>query len=198
LYHLSVSLQSLDDDSRDYDIPDYEFDSPDLPPQGLYERASAVDEASYRRKFPVLWIILGILILLFIGTLIYVLCGRKNALPTETNIPPAVENPVTEPSPLELPKEIPIIQAPPVQAKPAETSPIPPRIRPATDLHNTVVETIPKDGVIYKIRWGDTLWDISEAYYRNPWLYPRIARFNGISNPDRIISGRSIRIPPKN
>jgi nucleoid-associated protein YgaU len=28
-------------------------------------------------------------------------------------------------------------------------------------------------------------------------LYPRIARYNGIRHPDLIISGRTIRIPPK-
>ncbi|MDR3147256.1 MAG: LysM peptidoglycan-binding domain-containing protein, partial [Treponema sp.] len=61
-----------------------------------------------------------------------------------------------------------------------------------------VPATIPRNGVAYRIRWGDTLWDIAEAFYRNPWLYPRIARYNGIRNPDRIISGTSIRIPPKN
>jgi nucleoid-associated protein YgaU len=61
-----------------------------------------------------------------------------------------------------------------------------------------VPATIPRDGVPYKIRWGDTLWDISAAFYRNPWLYPRIARFNNIRNPNLIISGTTIRIPPKN
>jgi hypothetical protein len=58
-------------------------------------------------------------------------------------------------------------------------------------------QTIPREGVPYKIRWGDTLWDISEAFYRNPWLYQRIARFNAIRNPDFIISGNTIRIPPR-
>jgi nucleoid-associated protein YgaU len=61
-----------------------------------------------------------------------------------------------------------------------------------------VPATIPKGGVPYKIRWGDTLWDISEAFYRDPWRYRRIARFNNIRNPDLIISGRTIRVPPKN
>lgn len=56
---------------------------------------------------------------------------------------------------------------------------------------------IPREGAAYKIRWGDTLWDISEAFYRNPWLYPRIARFNKIRNPDLIIAGTTIRVPPK-
>jgi LysM repeat protein len=59
-----------------------------------------------------------------------------------------------------------------------------------------VPRTIGPEGVRYKIRWGDTLWDIAEAFYRNPWLFSHIARFNKIKNPDLIISGTSIRIPP--
>ncbi|MDR0377926.1 MAG: LysM peptidoglycan-binding domain-containing protein [Spirochaetaceae bacterium] len=58
--------------------------------------------------------------------------------------------------------------------------------------------TIPREGHPYRVRWGDTLWDISEAFYRNPWLYLRIARSNGIRNPDLIVSGKIIRIPSKN
>ncbi|MDR3334634.1 MAG: Hsp70 family protein [Treponema sp.] len=61
-----------------------------------------------------------------------------------------------------------------------------------------VPATIPRKGVMYKIRWGDTLWDISEAFYRNPRLYNYIARFNKIRNPNRIIPGTIIRIPPRN
>jgi nucleoid-associated protein YgaU len=61
-----------------------------------------------------------------------------------------------------------------------------------------VPQTIPRGGAPYTIRWGDTLWDISEAFYRNPWLYPRIARFNAIRDPDFIIAGSAIRIPPRN
>ncbi|WP_296017683.1 LysM peptidoglycan-binding domain-containing protein [uncultured Treponema sp.] len=47
----------------------------------------------------------------------------------------------------------------------------------------------------YRIRWGDTLWDISDAYYKNPWRYKKIARYNKIKNPDLIISGTDIFIP---
>lgn len=52
-----------------------------------------------------------------------------------------------------------------------------------------------KEDIRYKIRWGDTLWDISEAYYKTPWKYPKIAKYNKIRNPDRIISGTTIIIP---
>jgi LysM repeat protein/nitrate reductase NapE component len=50
-------------------------------------------------------------------------------------------------------------------------------------------------GVSYRIKRGDTLWDISSTYYRNPWQYPMIARANGIKNPDLIIAGARIFIP---
>ena len=49
--------------------------------------------------------------------------------------------------------------------------------------------------VNYHIRWGDTLWDISESYYKTPWKYPKIATYNKIKNPDLIIAGTDIKIP---
>ena len=52
-----------------------------------------------------------------------------------------------------------------------------------------------KRDVRYRIKWGDTLWDISESYYKNPWKYHKIARYNKIKNPDLIISGTDILIP---
>ncbi|HPB67042.1 MAG TPA: LysM peptidoglycan-binding domain-containing protein, partial [Spirochaetales bacterium] len=54
-----------------------------------------------------------------------------------------------------------------------------------------------KEGTWHKIKWGDTLWDISIAYYRTPWLYMTIAKANKIKNPDLIISGTWIYIPPR-
>ncbi len=47
----------------------------------------------------------------------------------------------------------------------------------------------------YRVRWGDTLWNIAETYYRNPWQYSSIAQHNGISNPNHIIAGTDILIP---
>jgi nucleoid-associated protein YgaU len=55
---------------------------------------------------------------------------------------------------------------------------------------------IPSGGLRYRLRWGDTLWDVSQAFYRTPWHYRYIARYNGIRNPNRIVSGRTITIPP--
>ena len=61
-------------------------------------------------------------------------------------------------------------------------------VRPATASKST-------GDIVYRIKWGDTLWDIADAYYKNPWRYPRIARYNNIKNPDHIISGTTILIP---
>ena len=49
--------------------------------------------------------------------------------------------------------------------------------------------------VPYTIKWGDTLWDISDSYYKTPWKYMKIADYNHIKNPDIIISGTNILIP---
>lgn len=51
--------------------------------------------------------------------------------------------------------------------------------------------------VRYKVKWGDTLWDLSETYYKTPWLYKKIADYNKIKNPNLIIAGTYIDIPPK-
>ncbi|MBN1835320.1 MAG: LysM peptidoglycan-binding domain-containing protein [Spirochaetales bacterium] len=53
----------------------------------------------------------------------------------------------------------------------------------------------PAGGVWYEIKRGDTLWDIAATYYRNPWLYPRLARANEIVNPDLIFAGSKLFVP---
>jgi len=108
--------------------------------------------------------------------------------------PPPPPPPPPEPAPVEA---TPVIEAP--TTPPPARSPTAARKRPPAPVSSyKVPAVIPKNGVAYQIRWGDTLWDISAAFYRNPWLYPRIARHNNIRNPDVIIAGKTIRIPPKN
>ena len=53
------------------------------------------------------------------------------------------------------------------------------------------------DVVRYQVKWGDTLWDIAQSYYNNPWLYHRIASANKIKNPDYIMAGTILVIPPQ-
>lgn len=50
-------------------------------------------------------------------------------------------------------------------------------------------------GVWYRLKWGDTLWDLSNSFYRTPWLYKIIAVENSIRNPDLIYAGDDIHIP---
>ncbi|MDR3303143.1 MAG: LysM peptidoglycan-binding domain-containing protein [Treponema sp.] len=105
-----------------------------------------------------------------------------------------------EPAPAALAEEAetepPVIAAPVEAPPPTEALPRDRRNPPVASYK--VPTSIPRSGASYRIRWGDTLWDISEAFYRNPWLFPRIARFNNIRNPDIIISGSTIRVPPRN
>ncbi|MDR3311877.1 MAG: LysM peptidoglycan-binding domain-containing protein [Spirochaetaceae bacterium] len=95
---------------------------------------------------------------------------------------------------------------------PAQPEPPPVRIEappPAppssvvTKVPDSVVPAKPKpanpaqEAVRYRIKWGDTLWDLAGTYYKNPWQYRVISRYNGIKNPDRIIAGTIILIPPR-
>ncbi len=59
------------------------------------------------------------------------------------------------------------------------------------------VEPVKPADVRYLIKWGDTLWDLSATYYRNPWLYHVISNANNIKNPDYIIAGTYISIPAR-
>ena len=56
-------------------------------------------------------------------------------------------------------------------------------------------ESVESKGVWYNIKKGDTLWDISATFYRNPWLYYTIVKTNQIKDPDRILAGTKIFIP---
>jgi hypothetical protein len=216
--HLSVSLTSMED-AMDDEIPDFELESGEHPPRGLYDKPSSLQRRE-KKNFP--WALAAIVVvfLLLIGGMLYFffltdtgIALRSGlirpsvasapetpvpAVPAETTVPettaPATQSPAI-PAPA-----VPVISASqqtPTAVGSAEAQPSRTRTLPPVASYR-VPQTIPREGASYRIRWGDTLWDISEAFYRNPWLYPRIARFNNIRNPDLIISGTTIRIPPRN
>lgn len=126
---------------------------------------------------------LGTAIILIAAFFIYQCTADRPLPPPQTAVisSPATVSPAPIPEPAKTVAPAPepaTVEAPP--PPPAQTPP------PAK-----------KEGSWYKIRWGDTLWDLSIAYYRTPWLYKTIAKANKIGNPDLIISGTWIYIPPR-
>jgi nitrate reductase NapE component len=79
---------------------------------------------------------------------------------------------------------------------PAAAAPAPAAPAPAVAPAAPAPAASSPGSVTYRIKKGDTLWDISATYYRNPWLYPRLAKANSIPNPDLIFAGTRITIPP--
>jgi hypothetical protein len=91
------------------------------------------------------------------------------------------------------------------QQKPAEPAPaqegsviIPEEGTPAPEKAGAAPpkEAPKEEGGVYTIKQGDTLWDISNAYLKDPFLWPFIWKANlYISNPDLIYPGNKLAIP---
>jgi proteasome lid subunit RPN8/RPN11 len=47
----------------------------------------------------------------------------------------------------------------------------------------------------YRIKPGDTMWDLSVFFYGTPAAWPKIARPNGITDPNVIQAGSILRVP---
>jgi hypothetical protein len=228
LQHLSVSLVDVAEDDRVNDeIPDFDLELHEDPPLELYDKEPTPRSLARKKRSPWPLLIITVALLLALGGLLYFFffnsrgiairgsfrrntpaatvtpqsqSAPRTAAPASPQAPPqaplASEQPVAVPPVLPPPPLISAAQQPPraaVGENPADRT----RTLPPVASYR-VPQTIPRGGAPYTIRWGDTLWDISEAFYRNPWLYPRIARFNSIRNPDFIIAGYTIRIPPRN
>lgn len=109
--------------------------------------------------------------------------SENNSQTEDSDIQQDIQNEevATEPEPAPEAVEDTVVVAP----EPEVVVPVPPAPKPVEK----------EKDIKYRIRWGDTLWDISDAYYKNPWRYKKIARYNKIKNPDLIISGTDILIP---
>lgn len=184
------------------------------------------EEQHPRRGIPVWLLVILILLGIAALVLGILLLTKKNLAeeehpmaiqPDTTTVIPSEKSPTQEsvdpvPAP-SLPAEEPVTEPPapqPTGAVPIE-QPVPPQpVQPEQPVKQEppVQKTVPavkepvasasgQKAVRYKIRWGDTLWDLSETYYRNPWLYTKIATHNKLKNPDLIISGTYIEIPPQ-
>jgi nucleoid-associated protein YgaU len=213
---LKVSLEALAEEDK-YEVPDFEFskgteesESPSfsdedfegtdsLPPEAdsaqlLADVRSEADAEEAKEKpngglLRIILVALGILLLLLlIGFLIYRFVISPASATTIESAKPAAALPAPAPAKIEAP-------APPPAAAPAPTPAAveTPKVSEPADK----VVAFKKPGVSHKIKWGDTLWDLSYAYYRDPWVYMRIAHANKIKNPDLIICGDKIWIPAK-
>jgi LysM repeat protein len=220
---LSVSLKTLRQNALD-SFPDFDIEpQDDLSGEDTGKTLPATRTWRHPKKIvPVLPLVALIVVILAALFLVwfFVLGGKipfgggnkvpaGQALVTETPPPPPVVQPpppIIEVAPPSPPPPVTPPPPPPVTPPPLVTAKTPPapaktsasRARPVPPVRSyKVPATIPKGGVKYKIRWGDTLWDISQAFYRNPNRYAYLARWNGIKNPNRIISGKTIIIPPR-
>ena len=199
------SSESLD--SGDFELPDFDstpsystndyvasstgedalFDS-------LYEESYKETEKSKKRTtIPV--VVCVICALICVGAVAAILWltkpnlfGKKEETPVETPIEKEVV-------PVEVEKEPEPVVEDFIAAKEDEIIITP---EPVVPVIPEPKEEVKPTEVIYRIKWGDTLWDLAESYYQNPWLYHKIAKANNIKNPDVIISGTDIVIPPLN
>ena len=177
---------------------------------GLYDKETEMGDSSVnveddlkkKTKAPVIiCIICALICLIATALLLFVIPSKYNLLSKKNmkNNTVVVEKTVeTEKTTVEKPETV----LPKVEEKPSvpvavedtvivieeaeEVIPLPPPVKN--------IEEKPKD-ITYKIKWGDTLWDIADTYYKNPWRYKKIASYNKIKNPDYIISGTTILIP---
>ncbi|OGW41624.1 MAG: hypothetical protein A2010_14895 [Nitrospirae bacterium GWD2_57_9] len=67
--------------------------------------------------------------------------------------------------------------------------------QPEPQQRTTSLESVASSGT-YIIKQGDTLWDISNSFLRDPFLWPFIWKANpSITNPDLIYPGNTLVIP---
>ena len=217
---LSVSLDALEEDNL-YDIPDFDIDTTideefieeteedgeeeeyeEEPEEEMFAESAVIAEPierEVRRSNPWLivgLVILGLIILGIAGFFIYrglsgeeippllARGGDQEVVAEEDGEPAEIE----EPAPAEEPEaEEPV----PAEEPPSAAAEEPPsESPPAAGAEPEVL-----GGAWYWIKRGDTLWDLSASFYRTPWRYGIIARWNGIENPDLIYADSKIFIP---
>jgi LysM repeat protein len=119
---------------------------------------------------------------------------RAPSEPMSDDPPAAVDSGETEASPQEPPESTTPVAggaSPAEPAGPAVTGGTAPSVQESTPT-DVIVDG---DSVEYRIRRGDTLWDISETFYGTPWLFSELADANEISNPNLIYAESDLEIP---
>lgn len=168
--------------------------SREIPPLYDQDLPDAIDESCTKKKCriaAVICIICAVLCILAVIGIFLIFPWKKTPVPQAENIvtvePPSqlhMQPPPEEPA---KPEENTIVIIEKETVEKGEV--VPEKAEPAPETKQQAVR--------YRIKWGDTLWDLSDTYYRNPWLYTVIARENKIKNPDVIIAGTYIMIPPR-
>lgn len=174
---------------------------------GLYDKETELgeseneekDDSKKRKTSVIICVICAIICIIAVLLILFVIPSKLNVLKRghSDEEPVAVETPEVEPEEELVPEEEPEPEPEPV----IETSAKEDEIVIIEEAEEVKPEPPappkeePKPDIIYKIKWGDTLWDIADTYYKNPWRYKKIARYNGIKDPDYIISGTKIKIP---
>lgn len=199
-------IEETSSEQEDFDIPSPMAESGGLSFTGLYDKETILgdsagqEEIKKKTKVPVLICIICAIICLIATTLVlFIIPSKYNILGKTTKIDDntvIIESTEYKPSDKtniddEYKKLSEQANVPPAKTneivvieKAEDVIPIPPAVNPKTTKNET-----------YKIKWGDTLWDISNTYYKTPWKYKYIASYNKIANPDHIISGTTITIP---
>jgi hypothetical protein len=180
------------------------------PPPELYGRQKKI-----RSNFP--WpaiIVAGVIIaVLCVGLFFFLNWAQKRVAPNSTTTTSqSAKAPQPEPaSPAIQVQPVPKVPSPAVsesqpqpaqQLLPGTVAPLIQRFSRRRTHRNAPVYSykkpsmIPSKGLRYKVRWGDTLWDIANAFYHNGFAYTRIAWYNNISDAATLIAGTTIVIPP--
>lgn len=161
----------------------------------LYDEDESESEEKKTRLPVLICLVCAIICVLAVLLLFFVIPSKFNLINSRSSEKTEYVQEQAAPVPPPVQKEEPL--PPPPPAPPAKEEEI-----VVIQEAETVVPDLPKieekrepKVITYKIKWGDTLWDISAAYYKNPWRYKKIARYNGIKNPNHIVAGTYIKIP---
>ncbi len=159
-----------DDESEGVDFAEAPLTGETYPVSDVDRRSERIHRSGPNMLLLILFVVLGVALVGAIAFFVYKSIQGPRIPPLTSSAPPAVTQPVQQPAPAATPV---------APAQPAAPSQAP----------STPAE------VTYRIKQGDTLWDISSTYYRNPWLYPKLAKANSIKNPDLIFADTRIVIP---
>jgi hypothetical protein len=205
---LAGSLMPLENSENLYD--DIDLDHEDILIKESY--SDKYYDVIKFSKSKLLMVIIPLIAIIAVGLYFFVFRTDSSKAPSASEIiseAPPVETIYEEPPP-PLPSEEEAeaaaqpVETPPPVIKEAPEAPVmaparlsqPGKRDPAPVFSYKMPAVIPAGGLTYRLRWGDTLWDVSQAFYRTPWRYNYLARYNGIRNANHVVSGRTIVVPP--